>query len=439
MKRRQFSFHFSLPQPEFAFDWRAWLPSRGNVLFTLVMIAVLLWAQSAGAVSLLAPRNLQLASTGTIAYQGRLADSSGNPLTSTLNMSFRLYNAATGGAALWTEQWTGPNGVKVSDGLFNVMLGSLTPIPQNVITGNSNLFLGITVGTDDEMAPRVQLGSVPFAVQALSVPDGSITAAKLAPDVSLVPPTGSITTTMLANGAVTQAKLHLDSLGVGTTQPGSKVELEDMQANHLALTIENADTRAGIELENQGATQLGEGIMNLGIGTNRGILPKGDNSNGAWFRIDTRSSGGFYWFWRNPPNGSDRVLMSLDASGNFGVSGTKSSVVQTTDHGIRKLYAVEAPDVRFSDEGMAHLLDGQGRVELEPIFLETIEGDYLIQITPYGDASLYVAEIGVDYFVVKAREGDPNVSFAWRLSATRRGYAGVRLEEVEGLDHEGAK
>jgi|GEM_PF-2556888 len=206
MKHRDFSFHFSLPQPEFSFNWRAWLPSRGNVLFTLVMIAVLLWAQSAGAVLLLAPGNAQLASTGTIAYQGRLADSAGNPLTETLNMSFRLYAASSGGAALWTEQWTGPNGVQVSDGLFNVMLGSLTPIAQVVITGNSNLFLGITVGTDDEMSPRVQLGSVPFAVQALSVPDGSITAAKLAANVSLMPPDGSITTAKLANGAVTQEK-----------------------------------------------------------------------------------------------------------------------------------------------------------------------------------------------------------------------------------------
>ena len=95
-------------------------------------------------------------------------------------MSFRLYSAVTGGTPLWTEQWSGPNGVKVSDGLFNVMLGSLTPIPQSVITGNANLFLGITVGNDDEMTPRVQLGSVPFAVQALSVPDGSITTAKIA-------------------------------------------------------------------------------------------------------------------------------------------------------------------------------------------------------------------------------------------------------------------
>ncbi|MCZ7572720.1 MAG: hypothetical protein M5U01_29540 [Ardenticatenaceae bacterium] len=82
-------------------------------------------------------------------------------------MIFRLYSAASGGPPLWEEQWTGSNSVRVSDGLFNVMLGSLAPIPPSVVTGNSSLWLGITVGSDDEMAPRVQLGSVPYAVQAL--------------------------------------------------------------------------------------------------------------------------------------------------------------------------------------------------------------------------------------------------------------------------------
>ena len=61
----------------------------------------------------------------------------------------------------------------------------------------------------------------------------------------------------------------------------------------------------------------------------------------------------------------------------------------------------------------------------------TQEGKYLVHVTPYGDASLYMAEVGRDYFVVKAREGDPNVAFAWRLSAIRKGYAGIRLEEVK--------
>ena len=130
---------------------------------------------------------------------------------------------------------------------------------------------------------------------------------------------------------------------------------------------------------------------------------------------------------------------NLRIHGNLAAAGTKSALVQTSDYGQRKLYAVEAPDVRFSDEGLARLQGGIAQVELDPIFVETIEGEYLVHITPYGAASLYVAEIGRDYFVVKSLDGQSGVSFAWRLSATRKGYAGVRLEEMEDLDHETTK
>jgi hypothetical protein len=170
------------------------------VIFTLVIAALLVLAQSAGALPLGRPQAAPAAaSTGTIAYQGRLADAAGAPLTGTYNMIFRLYDAATGGTPLWSEPWTDSNGVKVSDGLFNVMLGSLSQLPISQFTNAQSLFLGITVGTDDEMAPRVQLGSVPFAVQALTVPDGSVTTGKI------------------ANSAVTQAKAPSLIQSVGGT------------------------------------------------------------------------------------------------------------------------------------------------------------------------------------------------------------------------------
>jgi hypothetical protein len=194
----------------FAVHLRKLLPTPGNVVFTLVVAGSLILASRAGALSPNAPEAPTL-STNTIPYQGRIANSAGTPLTGNYEMTFALYSQLSGSTALWVEAWAGGNSVRISDGLFNVLLGSLQPIPQSVITGNNNLWLGVKVGSDAEMMPRLQLGSVPFATQALTVPDGSITKAKLASDVNLVPPAGSVTTTMMADGSITSQKLKLPS------------------------------------------------------------------------------------------------------------------------------------------------------------------------------------------------------------------------------------
>ena len=174
--------------------WLRWL-ARQMVLNigTLLMVVALLLTIPSLAAPLLAP---SATSTSTISYQGRLADAEGNPLTDTYPMVFRIYDVPTGGVPLWTEHWDGGNSVKVSDGLFNVMLGSIDNTLASSIEGHDELYLGIAVSPDSEMEPRVQLGSVPFsfqAQQALTVPDGSITTGKI------------------ADGAVTTAKLDIDS------------------------------------------------------------------------------------------------------------------------------------------------------------------------------------------------------------------------------------
>jgi hypothetical protein len=159
---------------------RAWLRRLGRQLVpnlgSVLLILVLLYAFPGVAAPSQAP---SAASTATIPYQGRLADTGGSPVTGMQNMEFRIYNVPTGGTPLWEELWTGGNAVSVSDGLFSVMLGSLNTGLASVVQTHDELYLGITVGTDSEMSPRVQLGSVPISIQALTVPDDSITSNKI--------------------------------------------------------------------------------------------------------------------------------------------------------------------------------------------------------------------------------------------------------------------
>ena len=97
----------------------------------------------------------------TLNYQGYLADALGTPLDAPVNITFAIYDFDIGGTALWSETVN----VVVSNGLFQTELGFSNPIPENVFDTDF-LYLGLSVETDDEMVPRQQLSSVPFANKA---------------------------------------------------------------------------------------------------------------------------------------------------------------------------------------------------------------------------------------------------------------------------------
>ncbi len=166
---------------------------------TLVILGLFLLAQTVGANPVGAPQS-QGPSATMISYQGRLTDADGVPLSGDYQMRFALYDVPTGGSPCWSETQT----VSVSDGLFNVLLGSTNSIDHSCLTGD--VYLGIKVGDDFEMTPRELLTSVPYAVHA-GIQDGAVTTAKL------------------ADGAVTTAKLNLvdGNVGIGTADPGEKL------------------------------------------------------------------------------------------------------------------------------------------------------------------------------------------------------------------------
>jgi len=97
-----------------------------------------------------------------ISYQGRLENTSGEPLDTTVGMIFALYDSPTGPEWYWSEQHVA---VEVEGGLFSVILGSITPIPDSVFEDTVR-YLGIKIGNDPEVSPRVRLTSVPWAFKA---------------------------------------------------------------------------------------------------------------------------------------------------------------------------------------------------------------------------------------------------------------------------------
>ena len=61
----------------------------------------------------------------TISYQGILTDNKGGPVPDgNVSLIFKLYNASEGGDTLWQET----QNVMVTKGIFNVILGSNTPL-----------------------------------------------------------------------------------------------------------------------------------------------------------------------------------------------------------------------------------------------------------------------------------------------------------------------
>src|SRR5512136_3098407 len=60
-------------------------------------------------------------------YQGLLLDSAGSPVADgDYELTFSIYDVATGGTALWSETQT----VTVTSGLFNVQLGLTTALDE---------------------------------------------------------------------------------------------------------------------------------------------------------------------------------------------------------------------------------------------------------------------------------------------------------------------
>ena len=273
------------------------------------MISLLVVIAAAGIASSEVPQ--------TMSYQGVLKDDTGAIVPDDdYEFTFRLYDVSSGGTALWTEVQT----KHVTAGILNVILGEVLPI---ALAFDEPYWLGVTIGTGDELSPRTELTGAPYALNAQAVlgthnefPDsGFVGIGTIDPDYPLhivsnelrglridgtrpgswsllsINASGSATSPGIEflRGDVYKARTNLDSsddwhfvlgatevlnfdsgtfnVGVGTTEPLEKLDVD-------------------------GALKLGN-TVNTNVGTIRWTGSDFEGYNGgAWQSLTTGGSGG---------------------------------------------------------------------------------------------------------------------------------------------------
>lgn len=253
----------------------------------------------AGALYIGLPHDLPAAVPDTVNYQGYLTDSSGTPLEGSQLINLSLYDDATAGSLVWSEQQT----VTVTFGIFNLELGAVNPLSVTDF-GSSALYLEIEIFASgigwELLTPRQQLTSTSFAMQAGNsdtleghpaadfspaghdhdplyvnegqgnsvtssmIVDSTITAADLA--------AGSVGSSEIADGAVTSADLAADSVteseiakgAVGTDEIiDDSVTADDLAAGSVGSSevAANSLTAADLATDSVGAAEIAAGAV----------------------------------------------------------------------------------------------------------------------------------------------------------------------------------
>jgi hypothetical protein len=193
-----------------------------------------------------APPQVSAAINQQINFQGKLTNPDGTNVTNgTFSIRFRIYNHATNDAAntcsanscLWEETQAS---VSVTDGIFQVALGSVNTALASSVDFNTNaLYLGIKVGSDAEMTPRVQFTAAPYAFNSEKL-NGIASTGFAQIGVSAAQTDASTNTGLFLNKTSTGNQLQLQSGGVDvfTISNGGNLTL----GQNAAKTISVAQT-----------------------------------------------------------------------------------------------------------------------------------------------------------------------------------------------------
>jgi len=220
-------------------------------------------------------------------YQGRLLDNAGQSVPDgSYGLTFKIYDALSGGNLQWSET---QSGIPVTDGLFNVVMGSVEPLADSVFSGDSR-YLEITFD-GQTLAPRIQFTSVGYAHRIGTV-DGA-TAGQLSGTLKLSPTdfSGDGNAITIVNQSdspvldisVDQAGLSTISFYDPADSKAALVKVMDISVDQNGLGsiafYEPADSKSGFAVESKKVEMRKDGLFMFGAtesDTSLIVAPNGD-------------------------------------------------------------------------------------------------------------------------------------------------------------------
>ncbi len=138
--------------------------------------------------------------------------------------------------------------------------------------------------------------------------------------------------------------------------------------------------------------------------------------------------------------GRDGVC-TLSGAGDVSCTGSLKTLAKArTAAGERQVetYALQSAESWLEDAGTAQLVNGVARVNLEPVFGQTVNTgiEYHVFLTPDGDCKgLYVSKKDANGFEVRELGGGTaSIAFEYRIMAKRAGHESERLVDVAERD-----
>ena len=185
----------------------------------------------------------------TINFQGKLVNSAGlNVADGSYSVVFSLYTVSSGGTNLWQET----QNVSTVDGLFRVELGSVSSL-SSVNFNNDSLYLGIKVGADAEMTPRVRYTATPYAFQAKNVSWSGLQSPNANTSLSMA----AYTTSLLYSGTSGSNDLFVLSSSANSTGTGRLMSLRTATDSEISPFHVSAKGIEALFVSNLGRVGIG--------------------------------------------------------------------------------------------------------------------------------------------------------------------------------------